>query len=100
MAEGDLGRDQLEEFAVETGTVEVDGGNAMLTGKGKRQLMLGDGAELDKAVADPRPAGASVGERLIELFAIDEPVADQQFADPFRLGDDRHKHLLSGNTQE
>ena len=83
MLDREVGRDQLGDARVDLELGEVDRGHLVLPRQHLGELGLLDEAELDQVVADAGAALALLLERLVQLLARDEPLADEEITKTF-----------------
>ena len=81
MLHREVGRDQLRDARIDLELREVDRRHAVLPRQHLGELGLLDEAELDQVVADARAVLLLLLERLVELLARDEPLADEEITE-------------------
>ena len=81
-----VGGDQLGDARVDLELRQVDRRHLVLPRQHLRELGLLDEAELDEVVADAGAVLLLLLERLVELLARDEPLADEEIAKAFGAG--------------
>ena len=87
MLHREVGRDELGDARIDLEPRQIHRRHLVLPGEDLRELGLLNEAELDEVVADARSALLLLLERLVELLARDELLADEEIAEAFGGGD-------------
>ncbi len=81
---GDLAGDQLDHRCFDLEPGQVDRGHAVLPRQHLRDLGFLNEPELHETVAEPHPRIALLAERFVELLPCDQPLPNEEVAQPDR----------------